>query len=76
MLTIEEAGCCKGSLGVLRRLQELGVRMMTLTWNYPNELAAPNANPGGPPGGQYRDRPDRAGLCLLEEMESCTSPQT
>ena len=48
MLTVEEGGCCKGSLGVLRRLQELGVRMMTLTWNYPNELAAPNANPGGP----------------------------
>ena len=44
MLTVEEGGCCKGSLGVLRRLQELGVRMMTLTWNYPNELAAPNAD--------------------------------
>ena len=26
MLTVEEGGCCKGSLGVLRRLQELGVR--------------------------------------------------
>ena len=25
MLTIEEGGCCKGSLGVLRRLYELGV---------------------------------------------------
>ena len=42
MLTIEEGGCCKGSLGVLRRLYELGVRMMTLTWNYKNELAYPN----------------------------------
>ena len=31
MLSIEEAGCCKGSLGVLRRMYELGVRMMTLT---------------------------------------------
>ena len=39
MLTIEEGGCCKGSLGVLRRLYELGVRMMTLTWNHENELA-------------------------------------
>ena len=29
-------------------MYELGARMMTLTWNYPNELAAPNANPGGP----------------------------
>ena len=47
MLTIEEGGCCKGSLGVLRRLYELGVRMMTLTWNHENELASPNVVPGG-----------------------------
>jgi membrane dipeptidase len=46
MLTVEEGGCCKGSLGVLRQLYALGVRMMTLTWNYPNELAAPNIAPG------------------------------
>ena len=48
MLTIEEGACCKGSVGVLRRMYELGVRMMTLTWNHDNELAAPQANPGGP----------------------------
>ena len=46
MLTIEEAGCCKGSLGVLRRMYELGVRMMTLTWNFKNGLAEPNIVPG------------------------------
>ena len=46
MLTIEEGGVCKGSLGVLRRMQELGVRMMTLTWNHENELASPNVVPG------------------------------
>ena len=46
-ITIEEGGCCKGSLGVLRRLYELGVRMMTLTWNHENELASPNVVPGG-----------------------------
>ena len=46
MLTIEEGGCCKGSLGVLRRMYELGVRMMTLTWNHENELASPNVVPG------------------------------
>ena len=46
MLTIEEGGCCKGSLGVLRRMHELGVRMMTLTWNHENELASPNVVPG------------------------------
>ena len=47
MLTIEEGGCCKGSIGVLRRMYELGVRMMTLTWNHENELASPNVIPGG-----------------------------
>ena len=49
MLTIEEAGCCKGSLGVLRRMYELGVRMMTLTWNHEDELASPNVVPGNGP---------------------------
>ena len=48
LLTVEEGGCCKGSLGVLRRMYELGVRMMPLTWNHDNALAAPQANPGGP----------------------------
>ena len=47
MLTIEEGACCKGSVGVLRRMYELGVRMMTLTWNHENELASPQRNPGG-----------------------------
>ena len=69
MLTIEEGGCCKGSLGVLRRLQELGVRMMTLTWNYPNELAAPNANPGGPLVANTETGLTEQGFAFLEEME-------
>ena len=47
MLTVEEGGCCKGSLGVLRQMYELGARMMTLTWNHENELASPNVVPGG-----------------------------
>ena len=68
MLTIEEAGCCKGSLGVLRRLQELGVRMMTLTWNYPNELAAPNANPGGPLVANTETGLTERGFAFLEEL--------
>ncbi len=45
MLTVEEAGCCKGNLAVLRQLYALGVRMMSLTWNHPNEIANPNTAP-------------------------------
>ena len=56
-------------LGVLRRLQELGVRMMTLTWNYPNELAAPNANPGGPLVANSETGLTERGFAFLEEME-------
>lgn len=42
MLTVEEGAVCKGELGKLRRLYEMGVRMMTLTWNFPNEIGFPN----------------------------------
>lgn len=42
LMTIEEGGCCKGQIGHLETLYQLGARMMTLTWNYPNELASPN----------------------------------
>ena len=31
---------------MLRLMHELGVRMMTLTWNHENELASPNVVPG------------------------------
>jgi membrane dipeptidase len=74
MLTIEEGGCCKGSVGVLRRMYELGVRMMTLTWNHENELASPNVVPGGG-GAVWPCRPNtetglkEKGFEFLAEME-------
>lgn len=42
LLTVEEGAVCKGSVGKLRLLYRLGVRMLTLTWNFPNELGWPN----------------------------------
>jgi len=41
-LTIEEGGVLQGRLENLRNFYRLGVRLMTLTWNYPNELGYPN----------------------------------
>lgn len=42
MLTVEEGGAIEGSLEKLETLYARGVRMMTLTWNYPNEIGFPN----------------------------------
>lgn len=44
LLTVEEGGVCGGSLKKLEELYAMGVRMMTLTWNFPNELGYPNLN--------------------------------
>lgn len=42
LLTVEEGGVCKGELEKLRELYRMGVRMMTLTWNFENEIGHPN----------------------------------
>ena len=42
MLTVEEGAVLKGNPAVLRILYTLGVRMLTLTWNFENELGYPN----------------------------------
>ena len=43
-LTIEEGGVLKGKIEELRNFYRLGVRLITLTWNFPNELGFPNKN--------------------------------
>ena len=42
ILTIEEGGALEGSLDKLREFYEYGVRMITLTWNFPNEIGYPS----------------------------------
>lgn len=44
-ITIEEGGAIKGKLHNLRNFYRLGVRLITLTWNYPNEIGYPNCIP-------------------------------
>ncbi|MGQ9557515.1 MAG: dipeptidase [Desulfurispora sp.] len=39
LLTVEGGECLEDSLAVLRQLYRLGVRSITLTWNYRNRLA-------------------------------------
>jgi membrane dipeptidase len=41
-LTIEEGGVLKGKISNLRNLHRLGVRLITLTWNFINEIGYPN----------------------------------
>lgn len=42
MLTVEEGAVCNGELARLQKLYDMGVRMLTLTWNFPNELGYPH----------------------------------
>ena len=44
MLTLEEGGVVFDDLAMLRNYYRLGVRMITLTWNYPNGIAYPNVD--------------------------------
>ena len=71
ILTIEEGAVCQGSLERLREFYEEGVRMMTLTWNYPNDLAWPNRL--DPQTGHMTPETERGltekGAAFIEEME-------
>lgn len=46
MLTVEEGAVCKGEINKLHSLYDMGVRMLTLTWNFENELGFPNFDSG------------------------------
>ena len=42
LLTVEEGGALEGDIKNIDNLYERGVRMLGLTWNYPNEIGFPN----------------------------------
>lgn len=54
MLTAEEGGAIEGSLEKLEDLYRRGVRMMTLTWNYRNEIGTPASPVSMEEGGKER----------------------
>ena len=64
LLSVEEGAVCGGSLAVLRNLYRLGVRMMTLTWNYENELGYPHSYQKGTKCGLKEK-----GIEFVHEME-------
>lgn len=74
LLSIEEGAVCQGKLALLRDFYRLGVRMMTLTWNYPNELGWPSRR-SRKEDGSWLWLPEtergltETGLLFLEEME-------
>lgn len=43
-LSIEEGEVIQGESKKLREVYEMGIRILTITWNYPNTLGYPNAN--------------------------------
>lgn len=43
-LTVEEGGICGDDIGQLHKLYDMGVRLITLTWNFENALGYPNAD--------------------------------
>ena len=42
LLTIEDSGALEGKIERLKEVYDRGVRLITLTWNYPNEAGYPN----------------------------------
>lgn len=74
VLTIEEGGVLRGNPAFLRDFYRLGVRMLTLTWNYCNEIGWPNAlTPDGEITAQGVPNTvnglSETGIDLVQEME-------
>lgn len=74
LLTIEEGAVCRGSTDLLQEFYDKGVRMMTLTWNFENEIGYPNCiidhNGKRKPFANEDQGLKPAGFEILEAMES------
>ncbi len=73
LLTLEEGAVVNGDLSYLRNYYRLGVRMITLTWNFPNKIGYPNFDIHGDKHG-YRECDEKHGLTefgieYIQEME-------
>ena len=71
LLTLEEGEICQGEIPILRDFYRLGVRMITLTWNHPNSIGAPN---NYKTASSIHGEPDMTGLtekglAFIAEME-------
>ncbi|MCI9136168.1 MAG: membrane dipeptidase [Lachnospiraceae bacterium] len=67
LITLEEGEVCEGSLEKLKKFYQLGARMMTFTWNFPNKLGFP-----GEPAANHLSQSQgltSLGREFLEEME-------
>ncbi|EKQ56249.1 MULTISPECIES: dipeptidase [unclassified Clostridium] len=64
-LSIEEGEVIKGSISNLKKVYDMGIRILTITWNYKNQLGFPNAE------FIYKDRGlTKKGIEVIEECES------
>lgn len=64
ILSIEEGEVLKGNLENIKRVYDLGIRIITLTWNYENSLGYPNYN------FKYKDKGlKEKGIEMVKEME-------
>lgn len=68
LMTLEEGEACEGSPEKLEEFYQLGVRMMTFTWNYPNSLGFP----GEPAASRLAQSQGltHLGMEFLERMEA------
>ncbi len=66
LLTIEDGGVCGAELSNVQKVFDLGVRLITLTWNYENAFAYPNGSQGGlkPLGIQAVEEMNRLGILV------------